>query len=461
MKIFKNQYVVFLYSSVISVATVGCLQYQSPQLGLSSEIYEVVNPKPVNSHPEVSNSAHKILIGVIDSGVDYNHPSLEKSVHYQLDSENKIVGAGWDFYGDDPWPAPYIARTADKSRSAGFEGRSKASQARKLAQRMEVKFPSIASKIDSRRAVEEEYMNGAFHGTHVTGLASFDDQAIGIIPLRVNLGVPQKLNFEKTQAFIDATLKILEAAIAKGYSLGARVFNMSLSMQAILNRKNINSTSDSDSKKASYSKLAQEIFQRNQTRVKSFESFLKNYPDIIIIAASGNSGVFLEEDQVNSLPCGVSSSQVLCVGSTDKDLQQVSGFTNIPRFNVPFILAPGENLLSTFPTMMCAGTMVRTTKGFLPWYLVLLATVSDEENWTQFAKQCQTERRYVLAEGTSMASPMAARAYVRYLLKTNQEPSGTSLNEFIQTLKSISFKDQNFKVVPMTYPSWSSGLQVY
>lgn len=319
------------------------------------------------------------------------------------------------------------------------------------------KYPSLADKLDPDRAVEEEFINGAFHGTHVAGLASYNEPRIGIVPLRVNLAFPGNLGFDKQQAAIDSAVDSMIAALKKGYTLGARIFNMSLAVQAMLNGKNINQSSDLSSKqKEEYSKVKGQIYQLNQKRVEKFTRFLSQYPDLVIVASSGNRGVYLEEDQANSLPCGVRSQQVVCVGSVNQSLDRVSGFSNIPKFRVPFIFAPGEQMISTFPTLMCSSSMNRFAKSFLPWFFASISTVSDEDNWNNFAKGCLVKRLLVPADGTSMASPVAARGYAKFILETKYQIGADSLERYASSLKRIEFKGETFPVVDFEQPKWMS-----
>ena len=61
----------------------GC--YSDNQNIISKADFLVGNPAPITRDFRGNNARHKVLMGVIDSGVDYNHPLLSNNIHFKLD----------------------------------------------------------------------------------------------------------------------------------------------------------------------------------------------------------------------------------------------------------------------------------------------------------------------------------------------------------------------------------------
>jgi len=65
--------------------------------------YKDPTPQPLSKiYPQGFKRYSKtILVGLVDSGVDYNHPAIAKQILRDLDGEGNIIGVGKDFYDDD------------------------------------------------------------------------------------------------------------------------------------------------------------------------------------------------------------------------------------------------------------------------------------------------------------------------------------------------------------------------
>lgn len=59
-------------------------------------------------------------IAILGDGVDYNHPAIINKTIYSISKNGNIIGAGFDFIGQDPWAAPYIAKTSDLDPDSPF-----------------------------------------------------------------------------------------------------------------------------------------------------------------------------------------------------------------------------------------------------------------------------------------------------------------------------------------------------
>jgi len=107
----KLQYsYVFLLSSLLLT---GCwdLEKHSDQTIIKEEHKSIGNPEPSPRHFRANNMQHKIILGVFDSGVDYNHPELKRNIHFDLDRDGQPIGAGRDFLALDNWASNRLVNT--------------------------------------------------------------------------------------------------------------------------------------------------------------------------------------------------------------------------------------------------------------------------------------------------------------------------------------------------------------
>lgn len=390
------------------------------------------NAAPDNANYLTSNAEHKVLIAVIDSGTDYNHPLLQKHIHYTVDKSGNVVGAGWDFLGKDAWPLPYLARTRflyDEDQQVQDDEKLLVANISKLLQ-LE---PSLSQWVHVHRNHNAEAEEGIFHGTHVAGLASYDDPRIGILPYRIlphqeALSESSKLN-QSSEDFLND----LEEAITRAHNAGAKVINMSIGT--------------SFGKTESGSEDMIKVFNE-------FESFVKSFPDVIFVAAAGNEKTWVNGENRYSFPCGINAQNIICVASLDKN-GSPSEFTNIPLINSPLIFAPGENIFAPVPTQYCNSPSLANLAANLDQGSI--GNLSQD-----ILKDCSINGKAPLMalSGTSMASPIIARMLAQEVLKSESSESGA---EIIQRFLGHSV---NSKLGPLTMskvkvpvPSWYSKSQ--
>lgn len=227
----------------------------------------------------------KVIVAIIDSGVDIEHPELKNKIFQNTDEckngklplrpkkdndKNGYIGdcMGWDF----------TTRDVEKNKLG-----------------------------DNR--VEDKWG----HGTHIAGIiaANSNDQT-GVIGLANNaIILPLKVLTKQNEGsqlsgFSDRIVLAIEYAI----NSGAKIINLSLGWPKILDQKHL--------RDAVY---------------KAIDN------DILVIAAAGNNS-----NDGPILPC--SYEGVLCVGATSID-GELSNFSNFGGH--VDVLAPGDEILSTNP----------------------------------------------------------------------------------------------------------------
>lgn len=449
---------------------------------LDPHMDEAVNEKPLNRNFLENNSKHKVLIAIIDNGVDYNHPILSNNIHFQLNDMGEPIGAGYDFIADDAWASPYLANTLmlDKLQLEGTKlinlGAKEvfSIEALNLIEDKKHNYYSIkniAKDAESLTRVSElanpnrdykaEISEGAGHGTHVAGLASYDDDEIGIIPVRVN---PISISLTKT---IVAKSELIRTSYVEDISVydrayegilyainsGAKVINISLNAVGTLSDK-ITIAARNEKIKALNIKL---------------ETLLKKHPDVVVVSAAGNDKSWMEHVVVNTFPCGIKAPNVLCVGALTPSGDLVQ-FTNISlKKSVNMIYAAGENIYSTYPQKMCNPKSDAS-------YNDLKSSTNIIITEKIFSKSCVhgDTPKLVKMSGTSMATPIVSRMVAK-IIKANPGITGKgAIDLLMQKADSIGGEDSDddlrIKVdrIRAKAPSWyankslvPSGAAVY
>ena len=229
---------------------------------------------------------NEVIVAVIDSGVDINHPDLKDNIYKnkvecnengltpfkpEVDKDNNgYIGdcAGWDF----------------TSKTAGGDN-----------------FPE----------------DDIGHGTHIAGIiAAVSNNNIGVSGLSNKLKIlPIKVLNKNEESGKKGENGSLTDRIAKGLLFaiksGAKVINMSLGWPLILDTNYLRET---------------------------IKEVLKN--KITLVAAAGNNN-----NNSPIFPCAYKG--VICVGSINVD-GNISGFSNYGGY--VDILAPGDDILSTIPS---------------------------------------------------------------------------------------------------------------
>jgi subtilisin family serine protease len=382
------------------------------------------NAKPLQKNASQTNQQHQILIAIVDSGVDYNHPLLKDHVHYQLDEAGQIKGLGWDFLGNDAWPLPYLARTKHLYTKGQNAAKEEASTLKSLKQTLKL-APAMGQWIEAHRNVDDELDLTIFHGTHVAGLASYDDPRIGILPFRI---LPTQERIDSKNKTGADWYESLEASIEKAHTLGARIINLSVGTSFGVSENG-----------------AKDMIEK----FKKFEVLVNKYNDMIFVAAAGNESTWVNGETRYSFPCGVKAPNMVCVASINQK-GGFSEFTNIPLVSSHLVFAMGEKVIGPLPNHFCDSKS-------LPYLSGDNSTAQLQNSLETILKDCPVQDAPHLAplSGTSMAAPIVARALAQEIL--NQPPQ-TRVEDIIASYKKQATQEQ---VGPLTVnkfrfpvPSW-------
>lgn len=315
-----------LLLTVTSISLLSCNVVED-QRNLPGPHSTAVNPLPTVK--TIENSKHEVLIAVVDTGTDYNHPLLSASIHYTLNAAGtQILGAGFDFIGQDAWASPYLARTSALQSGATQADRDLDASWIDSVNWLLGERPGFSKFLNPYRLHSSENSFTIHHGTHVAGLASYDDEKIGLLPYRV-LPVNRETapDFEYEKKFVENLISAFDAA----KKAGAKIVNLSIGTS-------FRSTDPN--------------FSRLKKLEVLFADAVRTKPEMVFVAAAGNESSWIDGKSRFSFPCGINARNLLCVGAL-KDDGSLADFTNIPLIDSPLVFALGTDVLSTMPTSLC------------------------------------------------------------------------------------------------------------
>lgn len=391
------------------------------------DAFTIANPPPAPRDFVAQNKSHKILVAVIDSGVDYNHSKLTNHIHFTLDEKGQPVGAGHDFVGEDSWPSPYIVRTGHYDPKANVDRKADALLAITNFEKAAGYLTKWSkSFLNPLRAIDQEMTAGTYHGTHVAGLSVYDKSEIGILPYRVlprNITGEGPLDAEE----LAVVAHQLFAAVDRAAVSGASVINISLGFSA------------KDSEGEEYDKI--------KALAEQWDAIVAKYPKILFVAAAGNDGAWIDQNVRVNFPCGSKLPNLLCVGSLDED-SEVSDFTNVVQNGAEIVFTLGEDVISTFPELSCPSSSAGRT----------LAGAKDDKTYSAaveaFTADCKDFKGLAPLSGTSMAAPITARLAALLRMKSPDLAPAS----IVETIKASGSKGTigTFEITKLEVdkPSW-------
>lgn len=378
------------FLTLIAVAVAGC--FAPPQdFPAGSAAWKWVNPDLKYFDEIAANQVnHKVLVGVLDTGIDYNAVRLKKHIHLFNTPEKmgRPYGVGLDLLGKDYFP---FYRIYDPGK---------------------------------QKDVTDDYLH-LEHGTHVSKLTALNNPAIGLIPVRVIPVAETPADkaacaVDKQNCQIQLSLRQIEL-IAKGIAFtivkGARVVNMSLGMAV--------------------DGFSAEIMERLVAKAQHALTDKMNgqWKNVLMVVAAGNESRFLAKAS-ESIPATLDVNQMIAVGAL-KDRLTIAEYSNFGRYVDVYVR--GSDIVSTVPNDMrdkMSGTSMATpliahlaaelllinprlTSGMIRAVILNTAdarTLRIETEESQMAPQTAPMTRTVL-----VANFLKARRIVRYLISHPEE----------------------------------------
>ncbi|MGD2022425.1 MAG: S8 family serine peptidase [Desulfobacterales bacterium] len=374
------KFTIFALSALLFAAVgIGCsgILPCDNQINLPSNIETIVNPKPIQRNFIQNNNTHKILVAVIDTGIDYNHPALMNSIHFCLDINHQPIGLGWDFIGQDRWPCPYIGRRTTLSK---YE--------LDLIDNLINEAAELKTYLDKRRNVVQECLASVWHGTSMAGLIVHDCRYIGLLAYRV---VPPNTIPDGSQDYALHVIENITRACRYAIEDGAKIIVMTSFLH-------FDKTDD------------HLTYMRIKKLRDQFVNLMNSHNDVLFVASAGNcNGYRYSGQDLNQIdfPAGIIAENLLVVGSLSVE-GHISSFSNIPTSNIKTVYFPGEN-----KECICPQNMLSLPEEYLKTLPTMLNELLEgNESYRSLASYFRMlgTQKQMINDGTSFSAALAANA---------------------------------------------------
>jgi subtilisin family serine protease len=354
---------------------------------LNQAEYALANPMWKTSSPQEQSARHRVVMAVIDTGTDYNHPLLAENIHFVPGDGPGGARPGYDFVAEDPFPAPYIVHASRQERTP-WE-RANFTRERTVARLLVEALPHLERFVHPGRQLLAEQAHGAYHGTHVGALMTYDRPDFGLLAYRV---------FPYTDP--EVIRRNIPRAIRQAVKDGARIVNLSLG--ALVSR-------DPYARHDPRSPESRENHERNRAYTAHIAKVFASFPDVLFVVSAGNDGQWIDHGVKQFRMC-VKVPNVLCVGALD-ERGQVTEFSNVMLDEgVNLVYALGAGVLSAIPRGMCASDTLENLLLLKPGAFEgkeLKETLSREVRG-DLRRDCVRYPGMAPLSGTSMSAPLVS-----------------------------------------------------
>jgi len=270
------------------LSLVGCIgpdQHFPP----GSPLWHQANPARVGAD---ASHRHRVLVAVLDGGIDYNIPSLQRNIH------SFGPGLGWDTLGQDHFP--------------------------------------YFTVLNPRNGADmSEELNVAEHGTHVCQLVALTNPQIGLLPIRVlplTLTEEEDRNSDSTDPRFLAEMSVrvferLNEGLRFAAAQGATIVNMSLGISLEEIAAHLRGT----------------VLERLETTLVA--PMRDEWSQMLFVVAAGNESTNLTRIG-QSVPATLPLPSLLSVGAL-KDHRTISYFSNYGRYVDVYVR--GSDIASAVP----------------------------------------------------------------------------------------------------------------
>lgn len=315
--------------------------------------WEMANPELEGTEQLLAkNARHRVLVSVIDAGIDSSHPRLRGNLHpFEVSAElhrewnvpmsRRTYGYGLDLIGKDFFPnyaviGPYEAPEVSPEPTPSPVVLTSLPTRRTHSEASGSNSPSPNPTATPAYVDISFKLGTGTHGTHVSQLATLGNPAIGLIPVRVlptvsHEGDQMRMLLDREGVLVEQLIEFLgylEKGLDFAVSRGAHVASMSLgaSLEEITDL----------GRRASV-----ETFVREHLLAK----MLTTWSTTLMVIAAGNERTLLDRPGL-SVPATLDSPDILSVGALTKD-RRVAHFSNLSRY-VDVYMA-GTDIASAVP----------------------------------------------------------------------------------------------------------------